>query len=128
MNDMSKAETIAQAVKDIYDELRMKFDKDTAKELLIASMPAITEDIIKPTPLRYYDGGIVDPEDECVIGGFGIETIVPLKKKYAIFVDYGPDAQQKIFDDKQEAEKEYETLVKESDGIPVYLCEVIKQS
>ncbi|WP_338842037.1 hypothetical protein [Paenibacillus glucanolyticus] len=49
-------------------------------------------------------------------------------KKYAVFIDYGPDAQQKVFDDKQEAEEEYETLTKESDGIPVYLCEVIKHS
>ncbi|MPY20628.1 hypothetical protein [Paenibacillus glucanolyticus] len=75
----SKAESIAQAAKTVYTELCKEFDEDTAKELLIASMPAITEDVVKPRAVHYYSGGIVDPEDECVIGGFGPETIVPLE-------------------------------------------------
>lgn len=58
----SKAEAIAQAAKDVYTELRYKFDEDTAKELLIASMPTITEDVVKPTAIRFSDGGLADGE------------------------------------------------------------------
>ncbi|MCA4755577.1 hypothetical protein H8Z60_23925 [Mycolicibacterium fortuitum] len=74
----SKAESIAQAAKDLYDELRMKFDKDTAKELLIASMPAICTDVTRHVYIPSLSiGGMSDKPE--VWGDTEREMAIPLK-------------------------------------------------
>ncbi|MFK4167724.1 hypothetical protein ACI2LM_15905 [Paenibacillus lautus] len=77
-SNTSKAEFIAQAAKDLYDELRMKFDKDTAKALLIASMPAICTDVTRHVyiPSLTIGGRSDKPE---VWGDTEREMMIPLK-------------------------------------------------
>lgn len=75
----SKAESIAQAAKSVYDELRKVFDEDTTKELLTASMPAITEDVVQPRAIPYYSGVLIDPDKPYVLGESDPEVVVPLK-------------------------------------------------
>ncbi|WFB57482.1 MULTISPECIES: hypothetical protein [Paenibacillus] len=49
-------------------------------------------------------------------------------EQYAVFIDYGPDAMQQIFENEAEANEEYNRLVVSEKDIPVYLCKVIKHS
>ncbi|QCT03830.1 hypothetical protein E6C60_3119 [Paenibacillus algicola] len=77
MSNPRKAKAVAQAAKAIHTELLKEFDKETAQQLLIASMPTITEDVVKTTPIRLYDGGIVDPNEMVVFGDNGPERIIP---------------------------------------------------
>lgn len=74
----SKAESIAQAAKAVYDELRKVFDEDTAKELLIASMPAICTDVTRHVyiPSLTIGGASDKPE---VWGDTEREMMIPLK-------------------------------------------------
>ncbi|WP_211746434.1 hypothetical protein [Paenibacillus sp. Marseille-Q4541] len=76
----SKAEAIAHAAKAVYTELKKEFDEDTAKDLLIASMPTITEDVVKPTAIRYFDGGLTD--GMVLWGDTEPEITIPLNKKH----------------------------------------------
>ncbi|MED5102453.1 hypothetical protein SFC57_02505 [Niallia circulans] len=48
-------------------------------------------------------------------------------KKYAVFIDYC-DACQDVFDSYERAKEWYDKLVESSNGISVYLCEVILET
>jgi hypothetical protein len=50
------------------------------------------------------------------------------KDKFAVFIDYGPDNCLGLFGNRDEAEKEYEKLSNDVEGIDVYLCRIIKKS
>lgn len=77
-SDTNKHEAIAQAAKDLYDELRMKFGKDTAKELLIAAMPAICTDVTRHVYIPSLTiGGMSDKPE--VWGDTEREMAIPLK-------------------------------------------------
>ncbi|WP_145038627.1 hypothetical protein [Paenibacillus sp. Y412MC10] len=76
-SNTSKAESIAQAAKDLYDELRKVFDEDTAKELLIASMLAICTDVTSHVYIPSLSlGGMSDKPE--VWGDTEREMIIPL--------------------------------------------------
>ncbi|OIB04815.1 hypothetical protein AK95_14445 [Paenibacillus sp. LC231] len=79
INPASKAESIAQAAKAVYDELRKVFDEDTAKALLIASMPAICTDLTRQVYIPSLSLGGVSDKPE-VFGDTEPEMIVPLKE------------------------------------------------
>jgi len=77
-DQLRKAEAITQAAKAVYDELSKVFDEDTAKELLIASMPAICADVTKHVYIPSLTlGGMSDKPE--VWGNTEPETIVPLE-------------------------------------------------
>lgn len=74
----SKAESIAQAAKTVYTELCKEFDEDTAKELLIASMPAICTDVTRCVYIPSLTIGGVSDKPE-VWGDTEREMMIPLK-------------------------------------------------